>query len=157
MNQTGNEFLVKNLEELTHFVDQFITFISLKKAELANGAIVVGLSGDLGAGKTTFSKKFAERIGVSDTVTSPTFVLQKKYKIPTNSPLNGLVSDFVHIDAYRLESSRELEVLGWGELITTPLTLVFIEWPEKVEGVLPENMIKIQFDFVDENTRRIYL
>lgn len=150
-----DEFLIKNFEDLDRFADKFVNFISTKHKESAEKAIVVGLSGDLGAGKTTFSKKYAEKLGIFENVTSPTFVIQKGYKIPENSPLSGIFTDFVHIDAYRLESSKELEVLGWSKLLASPRTLIFIEWPEKVEDILPTDSIKIKFDFIDDTTRRV--
>lgn len=113
-------------------------------------ATMIGLSGDLGSGKTTFVKAAAAALGVEQTVTSPTFVIEKIYKLE-GQPFARLV----HIDAYRLESSRELEALGFATLLEDPQNLIFIEWPERVKDVLPADMHTIRFTFIDETTREI--
>ena len=113
-------------------------------------ATVVGLTGDLGSGKTTFVKGAAKALGIGNTVTSPTFVIEKIYKTE-NMPFEHVV----HIDAYRLDGGGELSTLGWDDVLANPKTLVFVEWPERVADVLPENTETIQFTFIDENTRRI--
>ncbi len=143
---------IQGLENMEVFAKDFLNkifeLVDVNKDQ--QKAIVVGLSGDLGSGKTTFSQSIARLLGVSDIVTSPTFVIEKIYKT------NSVVFDtFVHIDAYRLESASELENLGFYDLIGSPKTLVFIEWPEKVGAILPENLINIKFEFIDENTRRV--
>ncbi len=97
-------------------------------------ATVVGLSGDLGAGKTTLTKAIAEILGVHDTVQSPTFVIAKFY--PTT---HDMFNSMVHIDAYRIESIDELAPLGWEEVLTRPRTIVIVEWPERIEGALPND------------------
>jgi len=121
-------------------------------------ATVVGLYGDLGAGKTTFTKALAEVLGVEGVVTSPTFVLEKIYTL-SNKKLNQKFSHLIHIDAYRLESSDELKQLGWDTIVSDPKNLIVIEWADKVEGLLPEHTRKIFFEVVDEsslhNTRNI--
>ncbi len=115
-----------------------------------NGATVVALSGDLGAGKTAFAKALARAYGIEEDVVSPTFVIERIY-IPTKGPF----SRFIHIDAYRLNGARDLEVLGWQELLQTPGNLILIEWPEKVEGAIPSDTARISLEYVDENTRAI--
>lgn len=113
-------------------------------------ATIVALYGDLGAGKTTFTQAVAKALGVTETVTSPTFVIEKIYKLS-----HPHYTHLIHIDAYRLESGKELETLGWREIASDSKNLIFIEWPEKVADILPGNMHKIYFKFVDENTREI--
>ncbi len=111
---------------------------------------LVGLHGDLGAGKTAFVKGVAKALGVTQDITSPTYVIMKKFALAA--------SDFellIHIDAYRLESSKELLVLGWKEISENPKNIIFIEWPEKVEDILPPDMQHIYFTFIDETTREI--
>ena len=71
-------------------------------------ARVVALMGDLGAGKTTYAKAFANALGVNDHVTSPTFVIEKRYPLH-----NQNFSQLIHIDAYRLENADELRKLDW--------------------------------------------
>lgn len=120
--------------------------------ELALGvkAQVFGLAGNLGSGKTTFTQAVAKALGVNEGVTSPTFVIEKIYK------LSGQVFDrLIHIDAYRLESGRELLQLGWHEISSDPKNLIMIEWPERVADILPADLKKINFAFIDEKTREI--
>lgn len=124
--------------------------LELLKQKSVDKAVVVGLSGDLGSGKTTFSQSVANILGVTETVTSPTFVIEKVYHTK-----DTVFPQFVHIDAYRLDTSRELEVLGFKDLLSKRGTLVFIEWPEKVADILPLDIYMLNFKFIDENTRTI--
>src|SRR3989338_1544300 len=73
---------------------------------------VVALSGDLGAGKTTFAQAVAKSLGVEETVNSPTFVIQKVYALSDQQ-----WGRLIHIDAYRLKSADELRALGWDEMV----------------------------------------
>ena len=101
-------------------------------------AIVVALSGELGAGKTTFAQGMAKALGVGEVVTSPTFVLEKIYALEGQK-----FSHLVHIDAYRLKSAHELEALGWKELLQDAGNLIVLEWPEHVAEVVPIDAIRI--------------
>lgn len=113
-------------------------------------ATVVALQGDLGSGKTTFTQSLAEVLGVTEHVTSPTFVIQKVY------PLSGQKFErLVHIDAYRMDSAHELAVLGFSKLLEEPTTLVCIEWPERVKELIPHTATTLEFSFVDDTARRV--
>ena len=112
-------------------------------------ATVVGLYGNLGAGKTTFSQSVGKALGVKETMTSPTFVIEKIYE--TSHPI---FKRLVHIDSYRLENGGELQTLNFEELVSSNNNLILIEWPENVKSILPEDHIKIYCEFVDENTRQ---
>ncbi|GMU73813.1 MAG: tRNA (adenosine(37)-N6)-threonylcarbamoyltransferase complex ATPase subunit type 1 TsaE [Candidatus Campbellbacteria bacterium] len=120
-------------------------------------ATVVGLSGDLGAGKTAFVKALAEHLGITEHVTSPTFVLQKTYPISVpHSPFPvPKFSSLTHVDAYRLESADELQKIGWKETCASPRTLVAIEWPEQVPGAMPPDAVQLRFEWVSDGTRAI--
>lgn len=98
----------------------------------ATAATCVALSGDLGVGKTTLVQALGQTLGIKDAITSPTFVIQKTYPV-TQSGWDQLV----HIDAYRLEDVDELRVLAWSQTVTSPRTLVCIEWAERIQGALP--------------------
>ena len=152
-------------EESQAYAQQFVEAIIDSYTE-GGSALVVGLSGELGSGKTTFMKGVAKALGVNQTITSPTFVIEKIYPIGTNEHKRSTLSEasklkdkpfkhLIHIDAYRLEEEKELLTLGWEELKRDPENFIFIEWPERVEGVLPKNIIKIEFAFINESTRDI--
>ena len=91
-------------------------------------ATLITLSGELGAGKTTFTQAMARELGITDAITSPTFVLMKIYQLPETQKFNRLV----HIDAYRLEGEKDLAPLGFDEVLMDPTNLVVVEWPEQV-------------------------
>lgn len=114
-------------------------------------AIVIGLEGDLGGGKTTFTQGFAKGLGIEKKILSPTFVIMKKYPIPAVK--SGY---FYHIDCYRIESSKDLKSIGIKKLIKDPRNIIIIEWAKKIKEILPKNTIWIRFDFVDLKKRRIY-
>ena len=114
-------------------------------------ATVIFLEGDLGSGKTTFTKSLAKELGIKDTVISPTFILQKKYKINNKK---YIYKNLVHIDAYRFEDPKEVKVLTLDETLKDPKNLVIIEWPSKLGKGLAYN-IKIKFKSIDENTKSI--
>jgi tRNA threonylcarbamoyladenosine biosynthesis protein TsaE len=112
-------------------------------------ATIVALSGELGAGKTTFAQGVARALGVTESVQSPTFILEKIYALE-----NQAFKKIVHIDAYRLKSDEELRALGWDELLADSGNLILIEWPERVPGCVPEGAIRIRFD-IEGDGRRI--
>ena len=118
---------------------------------LAERATIVGLAGDLGSGKTAFTKAVAKALGVTEFVTSPTFVLEKIYQLPGHQGFAHLI----HIDAYRLEGGSELLDIGFADIRQKSDNLILIEWPEKVADALPSDMVKIDFTFVNENEREI--
>ena len=136
----------KNLADTQKFAEEFLNNLM----PLPGQATVVGLSGDLGSGKTTFSQCVAKILGVNENVTSPTFVIEKIYEL-TGQPFKHLI----HIDCYRLESASEMAKLGWAEIVADPNNLILVEWPEKIADILPADMIKIDFKFIDEKTREI--
>lgn len=114
------------------------------------GATVIALSGDLGAGKTTLTQAVARKLGVVESVISPTFVIMKEYPVAT-----GPYCRLVHIDAYRLESAAELERLGWREILADAGTLVLIEWPEKVPEAIPADALLVSLSHIDDAQRSI--
>ena len=102
------------------------------------GALVFGLVGELGAGKTHFVQGAAATLGIKRNITSPTFVLMKKYDIS-----NGESKIMYHIDCYRLDSSHDILDLGWSKIILDQGNIVFVEWAEKVKKILPRDAMLI--------------
>lgn len=113
-----------------------------KLASLLKGGEVITLEGDLGAGKTTFTQSLAKGLGISRTVSSPTFTILKQYE--GRLPLN-------HLDVYRLADSEE--DLGWDELFYGDAVSV-VEWAQYIEEELPEERLAIEIRRLDEDGRR---
>lgn len=108
---------------------------------------VIALSGELGAGKTTFVQGFAEGLGIKDKIISPTFLIIRQYPIPDQKNF------FYHIDLYRIEKVS-LEDLGLKEILTEPGNIVVIEWPERIKDFSDYNL-KINIESEDESLRNI--
>ncbi len=136
-------------------MEEYITKSAQETKKIARGLAskvkqgTVALSGELGAGKTTFVQGFAEGLGISDKIISPTFVLIRQHKIPESGNM------LYHIDLYRLEDSSQLQSLGLEEIFFDPNNLILIEWAEKAESLLPKKSIKISLEKIDEEKRKI--
>ncbi len=115
-----------------------------------NGAAVLALSGELGAGKTTFAQALAGVLGASGPVQSPTYVIVKKHALG-GAPWRTLV----HIDAYRLRDAADLSALAWSELVADRSNLIVIEWPERVDGALPDGALWLRFSHDTPETRGV--
>jgi len=122
------------------------------RRKLQKTAFVLGLRGELGSGKTTFLQGFAKGLGIREKILSPTFVIIKKFQVPSSK-----FQVFYHIDCYRIKKPKELFVLGFREIISNPQNIVAIEWAEKVKKLLPKTTLWLKFDFIDEKTRRIII
>lgn len=138
----------RSLAETEGLAKLFLNEIKPNAAE----ALVVGLIGDLGSGKTAFVQALARELGVTERITSPTFVIQKNYLL---AEAGGGFKQLVHIDAYRLHQPEEMRALGWPDLIANPGNLIMIEWAERLLPILPASWRKIMFHFVDENSREL--
>ena len=130
---------IKTFAEMEIEATRFIKEISPK----TDGATLITLSGELGAGKTAFTKAVAHVLGVEEVVTSPTFVLEKIYALPILDRHSVSFKRLVHIDAYRLEKGADLAPLGFDELMQDASNLILLEWPEKVRDALPMPAVKI--------------
>jgi tRNA threonylcarbamoyladenosine biosynthesis protein TsaE len=141
--------ITQSLEETQVFAKSYFEALTPS----TDSATVICLHGNLGAGKTALTQAFARELGIQEAITSPTFVIEKFYELdPAKNNLS--FKRLVHIDAYRLTSGRELEVLNFEELVSNKNNLIVIEWPENVKEILPENHLKIFCEFVDETTRK---
>lgn len=131
------------------------------KKEPSKTAFVIGLQGELGSGKTTFLQGFAKGLGIKEKILSPTFVIMKRFRIPSFKFQVGVPSgsfkfqDFYHIDCYRIQKPKELLNLNFKEIISNPKNIVAIEWSERIRKILPKNTIWIKFKFIDRNKRKI--
>lgn len=105
------------------------------------GGEILALSGELGAGKTAFTKLLLKNSGVRKTVTSPTFVLMIPYEAKGKT--------FYHLDLYRLEGFKALEAMGMEDVWGKKENVVIIEWADKIKKHLPKKAIEIHFEIVD--------
>jgi tRNA threonylcarbamoyladenosine biosynthesis protein TsaE len=133
---------------LTNSADETI-LIAEKLAKTLKPGDMIALSGDLGSGKTTFTKGIGKGLGVKNSrrINSPTFVLIKEYsgKIP-----------LYHLDLYRLDNPEEIENLGIEEYIYgTGVTV--IEWAEKIKCLLPEKRVLVKFKIKGDNKREVLI
>lgn len=112
---------------------------------------VLALRGDLGSGKTTFTKYLAAALGVLKIVTSPTFVILKKYPIVGSDKFDQLV----HIDCYRLSSAEDLLSIGFFEFLDDPKNFIVVEWPETIIPILADKVRILEFEYVSEKERKI--
>lgn len=134
------EFISHSVSETTKFASQFAK--DLEKKAKGKG-LIVGLQGDLGAGKTTFVKGMAKGLGLDpQRVTSPTFTIINEY-----GPL-------VHIDFYRLEKETEIALLGWEEYLQ-PGRLVVIEWPERDSRLKKIMNVSLRITRISQNERKV--
>jgi len=110
----------------------------------------VCLYGEMGAGKTTLVKHLIQELGAVDVANSPTFGLVNEYADKNGNPLA------YHFDFYRLNDEMEALDMGFEDYLNSDAWL-FIEWPEKIKSLLPNDAVSVLLRFIDENTRSIEL
>ena len=139
---TKQEWITKSPEETTA--------LGKKIAKFLKPGNVAALSGNLGSGKTTFLKGLTTGLGLknADAVTSPTFSLMHIYD---SKP------QVYHFDLYRLESEKEVLDIGFEEFVSDPEAITCVEWAEKIPGVMPKDALKIQFEVINKNQRKIII
>lgn len=120
-------------------------------AKKLKGGEIIGLIGDLGAGKTVFTKGLAKGLEIKETITSPTFVIMKVYKVKSNLLK---IKCLVHIDAYRLRSVRDLEAIGALEYFNKKDTITVIEWPENIKKILPKAVRYVNITHGEDLSKR---
>ncbi|MCD6177504.1 MAG: tRNA (adenosine(37)-N6)-threonylcarbamoyltransferase complex ATPase subunit type 1 TsaE [Candidatus Cloacimonetes bacterium] len=124
-------------EKILRSEDDTIAFAQELAPKLKKGD-VLALYGELGTGKTFFTQQLCKSLGVTENVSSPSYVLMNEY-----------MGSFTihHLDLYRLDAAEEVLELGLYDLYDEAITI--IEWPEIADGMLPENAIHIYFEFID--------
>ena len=128
--------ICKTLSEIEIAVDVFLKSIENHK--------VIAFYGKMGAGKTTFIKAICLKLGVVDNISSPTFSIINEYKTSESETI-------YHFDFYRIKNISEAFDLGYEDYFYSN-SFCFIEWPEKIEDLLPENCLKVSIE--EENNIR---
>lgn len=128
----------ESLRETANLVKFFAE--EVQKTQSGKRALTIGLVGELGAGKTTFTKFFFRALGIKVRVVSPTFIFSRRYKTK-----RGPFSNVWHFDVYRFNSPREAKEVGLKEAIGNSHNLVLIEWADKIKGILPRGTVWVEF------------
>jgi tRNA threonylcarbamoyladenosine biosynthesis protein TsaE len=126
-------------------------------AEELRGGEIICLTGDLGAGKTTFTQGILKGLKIKGPYTSPTFAIIKHYHVAYSTKhktKKQLFTDIYHIDAYRI-SAKDLLELGFKDFAGKENSLTIIEWPEKVKKIIPTAAVWINFAWASEKERKI--
>lgn len=110
---------------------------------------VIALYGDLGAGKTVFSRAFARAIGVTENVSSPTYTIIQEYKLDNFKYL-------YHLDLYRINNSRDALAFAVDEYLNDANSYALVEWPERIEDILAPDTVKIMIEHLNDSERKIY-
>ena len=122
------EIKIESLDKIREAAHKFV-------ASLGESS-VYAFYGKMGAGKTTFIKAICEELGVSDVITSPTFAIVNEYRSDTSGEI------IYHFDFYRIKKLEEVYDMGFEDYFYSG-ALCFIEWPELIEEVLPEDAVKV--------------
>ena len=132
------EIKIQDLEHISEAAKQFVDQIGSHK--------VFAFYGSMGAGKTTFIKAVCEELGVEDVITSPTFAIINEY--------TGQEGTIYHFDFYRIKKLEEVYDMGYEDYFYSG-ALCFIEWPELIEEVLPEDAVKVSITEKEDGSRAI--
>lgn len=135
------KFIVNNLDEIDQVAQDFLDALEEHK--------IIAFYGKMGAGKTTFIKALCRKLGSNDNITSPTFALINEYKTAKNEAI-------YHFDFYRINKIEEIFDFGYEDYFYSG-AFCFIEWPELIEEVLPENTIIVSIKEIDQNKREVVL
>lgn len=134
------EIKIDSLDNIKEAAKQFVAAIDQNT--------VFAFYGKMGAGKTTFTKAVCEELGVTDTVASPTFAIVNEYRSDTTGEL------IYHFDFYRIKKLDEVYDMGYEDYFYSG-ALCFIEWPELIEDLLPDDAVKVSIDENADGTRTV--
>ena len=135
------ELRINSLDEINTVAKQFIELVGERR--------VFAMYGAMGVGKTTFVKAVCEELGVEDTINSPTFAIVNEYHTPKDKIV-------YHFDFYRIEDVQEAYDFGYEDYFYSK-ALCFIEWPERIESILPTDVINLNFTEKEDGSRTIQI
>lgn len=119
-------------------------------AQRLSGGDLVTLTGELGAGKTTFVQGLLHALGAEGPFTSPTFTIVRTYELPESASARARdIATLFHIDAYRITEDAILDI-GWREMIANSQAVTLVEWPERIADVIPPHAKKITLRILDD-------
>ena len=133
------EIKIKSIEEIGEAAAQFIN-------EMGENT-VFAFYGKMGAGKTTFIKAVCEQLGVEDVINSPTFAIVNEY-------VDGEGEPIYHFDFYRIKKEQEVLDIGYEDYVYSG-HVCFMEWPELIENLLPEDAVKVTIEEENDGSRKI--
>ena len=139
------EIKINNIENIQDAAQQFIQHMG--------EARVFAFYGKMGAGKTTFVKALCEELGVEDVITSPTFAIINEYTL-TSHPSPFTSQKVYHFDFYRIKNLEEVYDMGYEEYFYSG-ALCFIEWPELIEEILPDDAVRVSITEQEDGSRLI--
>ena len=135
--------VIKDIEHIREAAREFIEHIGDRR--------VFAFYGKMGAGKTTFVKAICEELGVEDVITSPTFAIINEYTLTSHlSPLTS--SNIFHFDFYRIKKLEEVYDMGYEDYFYSG-ALCFIEWPELIEEILPDDAVRVSIAEQEDGSR----
>lgn len=130
---------IKDIEHIEEAAREFVAQIGDHR--------VIAFYGKMGAGKTTFIKAVCEVLGVDDVITSPTFAIVNEYSTGEGSPI-------FHFDFYRIKKLEEVYDMGYEDYFYSG-ALCFIEWPELIEDIMPDDAVRVSITEQDDKTRMV--
>ena len=130
------EIRITDIDHIREAAREFIEHIGDRR--------VFAFYGKMGAGKTTFVKAICEELGVDDVITSPTFAIINEYSLPSNS--------IYHFDFYRIKKLEEVYDMGYEDYFYSG-ALCFIEWPELIEDILPDDAVRVSIAEQEDGSR----
>lgn len=133
------EIRIKSIDEIDNAAKKFID-------EMGNNR-VFAFYGKMGAGKTTFIKAVCENLGVEDVINSPTFAIVNEYVDGNGEPI-------YHFDFYRIKKEQEVLDIGYEDYVYSG-NVCFMEWPELIENLLPEEIVKVTIQEEEDGGRTI--
>ena len=140
------EIKIQDIEHIREAAREFINQIGDRR--------VFAFYGKMGAGKTTFVKAICEELGVEDVITSPTFAIINEYSTNVQrSTFN--VQRIFHFDFYRIKKLEEVYDMGYEDYFYSG-ALCFIEWPELIEDILPEDAVRVSIEEQADGSRRVF-
>ena len=133
------EISISNINEIAQAAKQFV--------EAMGERTVFAFYGKMGAGKTTFIKAVCEEMGVTDVINSPTFAIVNEY-------LDGKGDPIYHFDFYRIKRAQEVLDIGYEDYVYSG-NVCFMEWPELIEDLLPEDVVKVTIEELPDGSRKV--